>query len=165
MSYLCKELKIGDVVYFNGEEYKNGEERTIVDIDSTINVGLCLQLDNGFWVNCSDVQKKHPLTFGADCGVTTTAELDVNTLVDMDKTWTFTLKNNNNTFMSNIINKVKNLTLKKEDKLLRKHGVENECGEPTDTGLQLAAIKCYHEYRDAIIEDVQAIEDEENDKK
>jgi len=35
-------------------------------------------------------------------------------------------------FMSTVITTLKNLTLSKEDKILRENGFENECGKPTE---------------------------------
>lgn len=41
------------------------------------------------------------------------------------------------TIMQNLVSKIKNLKLSPNDRVLRKHGLENECGEPTSTAQQM----------------------------
>ncbi|TAL21828.1 MAG: hypothetical protein EPN94_12145 [Nitrospirae bacterium] len=68
------------------------------------------------------------------------------------------------TLMSNIIDKVKNLLLSPEEKLLRKHGLKNENGGYTNDFKELAIEKLCKDKEAEIIADVQKIDAEEERK-
>lgn len=66
----------------------------------------------------------------------------------------------------NIIDFFQNLTASAEEKLLKKHGVEDPIGTPTETGLKLSAQIQYMANRAKVIEIVKELEaEEEKDKK
>lgn len=68
-------------------------------------------------------------------------------------------------FMDKIIDRFRELTASKEEKLLKRLGIEDPIGTPTDLGLRLAAEIAYKENREKVIEAAKKIEADENDEK
>jgi hypothetical protein len=63
--------------------------------------------------------------------------------------------------MCEIIEKIKSLALSGDDRILRKYGVEDSEGQPTEIGLKMAALKCYADKRAEIIADLKKVEESE----
>ena len=60
-----------------------------------------------------------------------------------------------------IVSKVKQLALSKGDKLLRKHGVVDPCGDLTEEGQEILLSIVFENYKDAIVEKIQEVDDAE----
>lgn len=67
--------------------------------------------------------------------------------------------------MSDIKTFVKNLALSANEKLLRKHGLKNECGEFTQNAKDFAIIKLCEEKEKEMIEVAKGLEEEEKESK
>lgn len=69
------------------------------------------------------------------------------------------------TFMSDIVQKLKNLTLSPTDRILRKHGLEDECGKLSDEAYRMMDRELNEELwksrREAIAADLMKLEAEE----
>lgn len=83
--------------------------------------------------------------------------------IDMEKQLlTNLIKPTGNKFMSNVIKFAKELVLSKEEKLLRKYGLKNECGEYTVTAQELVIDKLVKENEAYLIEIAQKMSEEED---
>ena len=67
--------------------------------------------------------------------------------------------------MSNITTFVKNLALSKDEKLLRKHGLHDECSQPTETYKALVLDKLFKDNEAYVVEMAAALDKEEKEKK
>lgn len=74
------------------------------------------------------------------------------------------INNNKKSIMSKITTFAKNLTLTSDEKLLRKYGLKNECGEYTDEAEQLVISKLVKENEAYLIEIAKGLELEEKNK-
>lgn len=63
----------------------------------------------------------------------------------------------------NIKKFVKTLTLSKEDKLLREQGLQNDCGEFTDTAKELVIDKLVEENKDYLVEIATQLKEEDKE--
>ena len=71
----------------------------------------------------------------------------------------------NNIMMTNIKNFVKNLTLTSDEKLLRKHGLKNDCGEYTQEAIDVIINKLVKDNEVDLITLAKEIEKEEANNK
>ena len=71
--------------------------------------------------------------------------------------------NNKTNIMSNILNKVKNLTLSKDDKLLREYGFQNNCGDFTEEARQVVLEKLVADNKEYLIEVAKKLEKEDKE--
>ncbi len=78
---------------------------------------------------------------------------------------TNTSQNKVGEIMSNITKFVKNLSLSADEKLLRKHGFKNECGEYTLEGRDFAILKTCEVHETAMIEVAKGLEAEAKENK
>lgn len=67
--------------------------------------------------------------------------------------------------MSNVIRKVKDLTKSKEQKLLEKYDVVDECGDLTDTGQRLVIEKALAAHKAEIVADLEKVQSDEDKKR
>lgn len=65
--------------------------------------------------------------------------------------------------MPSIKSFIKNIGLSKEEKLLRKHGLKNECGEYTDLSKEIVIASIMEENEDILVETAEAYEKEEKE--
>jgi hypothetical protein len=70
--------------------------------------------------------------------------------------------NNKKTIMSKVTSFVKNLTLSADEKLLRKYGLKNECGEYTSEAIDAVKLKLVSDNESYLIEIAKGLEAEEN---
>lgn len=75
-----------------------------------------------------------------------------------------TIKNNKTTIMSKITTFAKNLVLSADEKLLRKYGLHDECGNHTDEAEELVIAKLVKENEAYLIELAKGMELEEKNK-
>lgn len=73
-------------------------------------------------------------------------------------------KNNKKTIMSKITTFAKNLVLSGDEKLLRKYGLKNECGEFTNEANELVISKLVKENEAYLVELAKKMEEEESKK-
>lgn len=73
-------------------------------------------------------------------------------------------KTNNNTTMSNVTKWFREMTATKDEKLLKKYGLEDPIGTPTEKGLELSAEITYKANREEVIKIVNQMEKEETNK-
>ncbi len=73
--------------------------------------------------------------------------------------------NNKKEGIMSVVEKIKNLALNKDVKLLRKYGIEDECGSLTAEGRAIAINKAYETHREAILTDLRALEAEDKKNK
>lgn len=64
-----------------------------------------------------------------------------------------------------LVQKVKDLTAPKDVKLLKKYGAIDECGEPTDGGIELMDSILFNEYKSKLVEKLEALEAAEKKEK
>lgn len=74
------------------------------------------------------------------------------------------INSSNKSIMSTIKEFAKNLVLSKKEKLLRKHGLKDSCGEFTADAKELALIKLAQDNQDYLVSLAEAKEKEENNK-
>lgn len=63
--------------------------------------------------------------------------------------------------MGSIVDKVKELALSKEDRLLRKHGIVDDCGNIMNEGIELLTRIMFEAHKADIVKAVQEVDDEE----
>lgn len=85
--------------------------------------------------------------------------------ISADKWYIATVPAPKKSFMSKIYNFAKNLTLTADEKLLRKYGLKDECGEYSDEAEELVIAKLIKDNEDYLIKTAQALEDEEKASK
>lgn len=73
--------------------------------------------------------------------------------------------NNKQTFMSKATNYIKNLTLSADEKLLRKYGFKDSCGDYTSEAMDLVEAKLVKDNEDYLIEIAKGLELEAKDSK
>lgn len=75
------------------------------------------------------------------------------------------INNNKQTFMSKATNYIKNLTLSADEKLLRKYGFKDSCGDYTSEAMDLVEAKLVKDNEDYLIEIAKGLELEAKDSK
>lgn len=69
------------------------------------------------------------------------------------------------TVMSNIVKKIKDLALSKDDRLLREQGITDECGQLTEEGRQVLEQVVFAAHKGAVVTLVQNVADAEKAEK
>lgn len=67
--------------------------------------------------------------------------------------------------MSNIVKKIKDLALSKDDRLLREQGITDECGQLTEEGRQVLEQVLFTAHKGAVVTLVQNVADAEKAEK
>lgn len=75
------------------------------------------------------------------------------------------IKENKQTFMSKATTYIKNLTLSADEKLLRKYGFKDDCGDYTSEGVELVKAKLVKDNEDYLITIAKGLEEEANKNK
>ncbi len=76
-----------------------------------------------------------------------------------------TLINKKQTFMSKATTYIKNLTLSADEKLLRKYGFKDDCGDYTSEGVELVKAKLVKDNEDYLITIAKGLEEEAKENK
>lgn len=69
------------------------------------------------------------------------------------------------TVMSNIVKKIKDLALSKDDRLLREQGITDDCGQLTEEGRQVLEQVVFAAHKGAVVTLVQNVADAEKAEK
>lgn len=67
--------------------------------------------------------------------------------------------------MSNIVKKIKDLALSKDDRLLREQGITDDCGQLTEEGRQVLEQVVFQAHKGAVVTLVQNVADAEKAEK
>lgn len=67
--------------------------------------------------------------------------------------------------MTNVVKRFKDLTLSKEDRLLRKYDLLKDNGDLTDYGKEAIWLSLLEEYKEDLVEQAQMLEAEDKDSK
>jgi hypothetical protein len=129
-----------------------------------------LHLDNNYWgVNFRESDFElvgKPVASGYGCYTSSVWDYSG------DCVWDYTIPkgcpiiiNKKNKIMSNIINVAKNILLSSDEKLLRKHGLKNECGDYTCEAKEIVLLELCKQNESKLLEVAKSAEEEQKQNK
>ena len=148
-------IKVGDIVTTSKDvtcDWHKGKKITSISIEYT----------NYYEIN---VISSGPGSVSCFCSTAQSTQCDITVQSESNQSESNQTKPTKSNFMSTLIEKFRQLTASKEEKLLVKHGVENPLTVPTELGYQMSREIQYKKNREEISKAVVQIEEEEQKEK